>query len=217
MFIDHTMRYYDAMVIDFRIKTVQTLRTILKGRIVVMFLLCFSVSHAWTKEAVSLVHKIPSPAVDTTITGLGYMSNSDVLGIWGVNSSSTSPIISITPAQNVGIGTTNPPSEYRLAVNGSAIFTRIKVKEFGTWPDYVFQHNYSLPTLKELEAYIKQYRHLPGIPSAVDAEKKELDIAENQTALLRKIEELTLYIIDQNKKIEDQAKRLELLEHRTAK
>ena len=52
-------------------------------------------------------------------------------------------------------------ADYKLAVNGNAIFTRVKVKESAQWPDYVFERNYQLPSLKEVEAFIKQHKHLP--------------------------------------------------------
>lgn len=105
------------------------------------------------------------------------------------------------PNGNVSIGTSNAQG-YKLAVNGEAIFTKAKVKEFGNWPDYVFNKDYQLPSLAEVEKYIQQNKHLPGIPAAAQVKKDGLDIGSNQAALLKKIEELTLYIIEQNKRIE---------------
>lgn len=102
---------------------------------------------------------------------------------------------------NIGIGT-NDPKGYRLAVNGDAIFTKIKVKAYSTWPDYVFQKAYVLQPLCEVEQFIQQYQRLPGMPSAAEVEKNGIDLGDNQSALLRKIEELTLYVIDINKKNE---------------
>ncbi len=102
---------------------------------------------------------------------------------------------------NVGIATADTKG-YRFAVNGDAIFTKIKLKQYGTWPDYVFEDGYRLRPLSELEAFIKENKHLPEVPSAAEVEKNGLDAGENQALLLKKIEELTLYIIEQNKKIE---------------
>src|ERR1700744_888865 len=65
---------------------------------------------------------------------------------------------------NIAIGTSNPQG-YKLAVNGTAIFTKVKVKTAGTWPDYVFKKGYRLPDLAALEEYLVKYRHLPGIAS----------------------------------------------------
>jgi hypothetical protein len=106
----------------------------------------------------------------------------------------------VTTTGNVGIGTADPKG-YKLAVNGNAIFTQVKVKQFQNWPDYVFYPNYRLRPLSEVEQHIKQYRHLPDVPSATEVEKNGLDLGDNQATLLKKIEELTLYLIEQNKEI----------------
>lgn len=106
----------------------------------------------------------------------------------------------LTGEGNVGIGTVNPQG-YKLAVNGDAIFTRVKVKSFVAWPDYVFSKDYQLPSLQEVENYIKAKRHLPGIPAAAEIAKEGMDVAEMNKQLLQKVEELTLYLIEQQKMI----------------
>lgn len=94
-------------------------------------------------------------------------------------------------------------TEYKLAVGGAIIAEKVKVKlQSSGWPDYVFQKGYVLPSLKEVEAFIKQYKHLPDVPSAKEVEEKGLDVGDNQAVLLKKIEELTLYMIEINKKVE---------------
>ncbi|HEU4471822.1 MAG TPA: hypothetical protein VFR58_12095 [Flavisolibacter sp.] len=104
----------------------------------------------------------------------------------------------------LAIGTDNPGS-YMLAVNGDAIFTKIKVKAYGTnWPDYVFSSNYRLPSLKEVETFIQKNHHLPGVPSAQEVKNNGIDVTDNQAVLLKKIEELTLYVIELNKRNEQQ-------------
>ncbi|PZR14752.1 MAG: hypothetical protein DI539_18605 [Flavobacterium psychrophilum] len=102
---------------------------------------------------------------------------------------------------DVGIGT-NDTKGHKLAVGGSAIFTSAKVKLEQNWPDYVFKKDYRLLSLAELEKFIQQNNHLPDVPSAAEVAKEGLDLGSNQAALLKKIEELTLYIIEQNKRIE---------------
>jgi hypothetical protein len=102
---------------------------------------------------------------------------------------------------SVGIGTNNTQG-YKLAVNGNAIFTKIKVKSASTWPDYVFRKGYRLPGLKELEAYVSEHQHLPDVPSADEVKKDGQDVGGTQAVLLKKVEELTLYVIDLNKKVE---------------
>jgi uncharacterized coiled-coil protein SlyX len=78
------------------------------------------------------------------------------------------------------------------------------ITQTGRWPDYVFSKQYKLPSLADVENFINQNSHLPGIPSAAEVEKKGIDVANNQAALLKKIEELTLYIIEQDKTIKKQ-------------
>jgi hypothetical protein len=91
-----------------------------------------------------------------------------------------------------------------LAVNGTVSAQKMIISQTGRWPDYVFSKQYRLPSLMEVENYIKQNSHLPGIPAAAEVAKKGMDVANNQAALLKKIEELTLYIIEQEKTIQKQ-------------
>ncbi|KAA2238756.1 hypothetical protein F0L74_21310 [Chitinophaga agrisoli] len=101
---------------------------------------------------------------------------------------------------NVGIGTTDTRG-YKLAVNGDAIFTKIIVKTFTTWPDYVFEGNYALPSLAEVEQFIKTNKHLPDMPPAAEIKENGMDVEEMNRKLLQKVEELTLYMIRQQKEI----------------
>lgn len=100
---------------------------------------------------------------------------------------------------NVGIGTTNPGS-FKLAVNGTIRAKEIKV-ETG-WADFVFEEDYSLRSLNEVEQYIKAHKHLPDIPSAAEVEENGVQLGDISAKLLQKIEELTLYVIEQQKQIE---------------
>lgn len=102
---------------------------------------------------------------------------------------------------NVGIGT-NATQGYKLAVAGSVIAESIKVKLQNAWPDYVFNPQAELPSLKYVEAFISGNRHLPEIPSASQVQSEGIDVGEMNVKLLKKIEELTLYLIKQNKDIE---------------
>lgn len=98
---------------------------------------------------------------------------------------------------NVAIGTTTP-GPYKLTVEGTIGARRIKVAQ-GTWPDYVFEPEYELPALTEVEDYIKANKHLPDVPSAAEVKKDGQDVGEMNERLLRKVEELTLYVIELNK------------------
>jgi hypothetical protein len=113
--------------------------------------------------------------------------------------------MSILGDGTIGIGTKNTYG-YKLAVNGNAIFTKVRIKTAGTWPDYVFKKGYVLPNLNQLEEYISLHRHLPGITPEVEVNREGFDISEQQTALLKKVEELTLYLIDENKQLKAQNK-----------
>jgi hypothetical protein len=98
----------------------------------------------------------------------------------------------------VGINTNYVPSGYQLAINGSAIATSMTVKLYASWPDYVFKKDYQLPTLTDVKTYIDQNQHLPEIPSEADVAKNGLNLGEINKLLLKKVEELTLYLIEQN-------------------
>jgi hypothetical protein len=108
---------------------------------------------------------------------------------------------------NVGIGTTNiNDPTYKLYVETGIRTRKVKIDQV-VWADYVFDPSYKLCPLDEVEQYILQYRHLPDVPSAQDVKINGLDLGDNQATLLRKIEELTLYIIAQNKRIEQLEKK----------
>lgn len=96
-----------------------------------------------------------------------------------------------------------------LAVNGTAIFTKAKVELNSTWPDYVFDNEYELRSLSSLETYLNTYKHLPDVPTADEVAKGGIDLGENQAVLLKKIEELTLYVIEQGKQQEKLMKKVE--------
>lgn len=97
---------------------------------------------------------------------------------------------------NVGIGTNNPTE--MLSVNGNIRARKLIVTQNG-WPDYVFSTTYKLRPIAEVANYIQTNKHLPDMPAAKDIEEKGLDIGKTQSLLLKKIEELTLYIIEMKK------------------
>ena len=102
---------------------------------------------------------------------------------------------------------TLPVAGYELAVNGAAIFTKVVVRPY-PFADYVFDSSYRLASLGDVEHYIRDHHHLPEVPSADSAEKNGIEIGSNQVVLLKKIEELTLYIIEENKSRQVQDQRL---------
>jgi len=92
-------------------------------------------------------------------------------------------------------------SAAQLAVNGYIHCKGLRVLQSG-WADYVFEAGYQLPTLVEVEAYIKEHGHLPGVASAEQIAREGNDVGESQKMLLQKVEELTLYLIDLKKEVE---------------
>ncbi|NER11543.1 fibronectin type III domain-containing protein [Muriicola jejuensis] len=108
---------------------------------------------------------------------------------------------------NVGIGTSTIPSAYRLAVAGGIIAEEIQVQLQSNWPDFVFDKEYELPTLDQVRAHIDKKGYLPNMPSAQEVEQNGINLGEMNARLLQKIEELTLYILEQDRKIQYLEKR----------
>jgi hypothetical protein len=97
---------------------------------------------------------------------------------------------------------------YKLAVSGKVICEEVRVKLVSSgWPDYVFADNYKLPSLVDVEQYIRQNKHLPNIPAAAEVEKNGLAVGDMQKRMMEKIEELTLYIIGLQKQLDDLRKK----------
>jgi hypothetical protein len=103
---------------------------------------------------------------------------------------------------NVGIGTTIPDAT--LTVNGQIHSTEVKVTTTVPAPDYVFEKDYTLPSLDQVKTYIEENKHLPEVPSAKEMEKNGVQLGEMNMLLLKKIEELTLYVIELKKENDSQ-------------
>jgi Phage T4 tail fibre len=118
----------------------------------------------------------------------------------------------ISSTGNVGIGTTlaTNPNGYKLAVNGKIGAKDVQVETSSTtWPDYVFAQDYRLPSLAEVEKFIQENKHLENVPSASEIEKNGHSLGEMDKILLKKVEELTIYVIQQQKEIEELKKKIE--------
>ncbi len=176
----------------------------------------------------------------TAATGLGggtavfQMTNPNNISDMAFMTNTTSVPFIIKAGGRVGIGTTSPtttltvngnmlignpsmvnlPLGYKLYVETGILTEKIKVAivNSANWADYVFGQAYNLRPLSEVEAYVKTNKHLPGIPSAQEiVDNGGVDLGEMNVKLLEKVEELTLYLIEQNKKIEELQKEVKAL------
>lgn len=120
-------------------------------------------------------------------------------------------VIIATGGGNVGIGTENTAG-YKLAVNG---FIRAKELRINTgWADYVFEKDYPLMSLEDIERFIQTNKHLPNIPPAAELIENGVDVSKIQEKMMAKIEELTLHLIEANKQIKKLHARVDELERR---
>ena len=143
--------------------------------------------------------------------------------------------VRVAPNGNLGIGTPSPTQPLhvsgnalitsRMAINaaidptytlnvGGAIRATELVLNLNGWADYVFEPDYKLMPLSEVESFVKQNRHLPGVPSEAELKASGLNMAKVQTLQMQKIEELTLYVIELNKRNQALEARLAALEKR---
>ncbi|MBC7937719.1 MAG: hypothetical protein H7Y86_20410 [Rhizobacter sp.] len=109
----------------------------------------------------------------------------------------------VDSAGNVTIGTTyKVASGYKLSVNGKIMSEEVRVQMDADWPDYVFEKDYKLMPMDELENYISTNKHLPGIAPAAEVKANGIDLGNTNKQLLEKIEELTLYMLALKKEID---------------
>lgn len=159
--------------------------------------------------------------VDASLSGNGFITLGDISStnividnneIMARNNGANSPlylnddggdVIMCYGSGNVRIGAAaSSATGYLLAVDGKVICEELKVQLSDSWPDYVFADDYKLKSLQEVESFIETNNHLPGIPSAAELESEGIEVGEMQKAMMEKIEELTLYIIDLQKQVD---------------
>lgn len=137
-----------------------------------------------------------SATTNTTISAVSFGSND--IEFMRINQNGKVRIAS-------GTNDLKTPDGYKLFVEEGILTEKVKVavKSTTNWADYVFANDYSLMSLNEVEAFVKENKHLPNVPSAIEMVENGLDVAQMDAKLLEKVEELTLYIIEQNKQIEE--------------
>ncbi len=151
-------------------------------------------------------------ALGVTTASVG--SETGYLGFSTINSGSLTEKMRIAADGNIGIGTTDTKG-YKLAVNGTIRSKEVKV-EASDWPDYVFKSTYKLLTLNEVKTYIDKHQHLPEMPSEKEVKKNGIALGEMVKLQTKKIEELTLYLIDKDKQIKQQEEKIAVLEQQVS-
>jgi len=160
-------------------------------------------------------------AVFPTDTSLVIWSNSGAnnylvlqpsWGNTGIGTYTPNAKLHLNGAMLVGGNAERIATGYQVSVAGKIIAEEVKVQLRASWPDYVFGSNYKLMPLEQLEQSINANKHLPNIPAAADVEKNGIMLGDMNKKLMEKVEELTLYIIDINKKNTALTEKVEKLE-----
>ena len=160
----------------------------------------------------------PIPSVCLISSRVGSGGPTKDIMMWAHDAPNASNVAMTIKANsgNILIGKTSQTNtSYKLDINGNARANKIVVNTTGA--DFVFEEDYRLRNLEELQQYIRQNKHLPEIPAAKEMEKEGVDVGALNIKLLQKIEELTLYMIDQHKKLEQQNQEINILKSKMEK
>lgn len=154
----------------------------------------------------------PFGATGTTGNYFLFLANN---GKVGINTDNPTAQLTVNGKTLIGdpAAVTSLPGNYNLYVQNGILAEKVRVAVNGTayWADYVFEKDYRLRSLGEVEQFIAENKHLPEVPSACEVAEGGIDVAGMDATLLKKIEELTLYMIGQNKKLEAQQEQIEAL------
>ena len=187
----------------------------------------------WTSIECNSIHignHVPAPSNSTTI-GLGTFSfytgdpysnqlhltynnqgilestgkiiTSDSVVAQNVKATNNGSFLGTIYSGNMSVNGATTSNTYKLAVNSGILCEELKVMADVPSSDFVFEPNYNLKPLSEVEAYVTENKHLPDVPSAKEFKENGYKVGEMDNLLLQKIEELTLYIIDLQKQIEE--------------
>ncbi len=132
--------------------------------------------------------------------------------LFKIDNGASIPQLTVTGSGAIIIGAKPAPPGCKLAVDGDVIVEEVVVKRSDNWPDYVFDDDYSLPSLETVENHIKTHKHLPEIPGAKEVHEGGLSLSDMMTRQMKKIEELTLYMIELKKENTELKKRVAALE-----
>lgn len=159
--------------------------------------------------------------LESLAAGLGnnlYNSNGSLTSNRTVSMADKTLVFDTDTNGRIYVGDNSPTfpttsGNYRLYVEGGILAEKVKIAlpSSANWADYVFADDYQLMSLPEVEAYVKIHKHLPKVASSEELVKSGLDISAMQASQMEKIEELTLHLIEQNKKLESQGKEIQAL------
>ena len=133
--------------------------------------------------------------------GSNSLTNATSIGAGAIATTSNSMVLGTTGTA-VCIGTSTPATGFILNVAGNVICEELQVEAQASWPDYVFDKNYKLMSIQDLETSIQANKHLPNLPPACEVEEKGMKLGEMQSKIVEKLEEADLYIIQLEKHIE---------------
>ncbi len=156
------------------------------------------------------------------VYGYAFGSAGTRIGIYGSASGGTTNWASYFSSGSnymsgdLRIATTTAATGYALSINGKVACEEVLVQDMTSWPDYVFKSDYNLMSLDNLEQSIKENGHLPGLPSAQEIETNGLHLGNMQKQVVEKVEELTLYTIEQGKMLQELKKEIDLLKAENA-
>ncbi len=171
-----------------------------------------------TLRAVSQIHLGGNYSEDNRgiVVDNGASTSWDLLKLKNISGTQ----LRVTGNGNVGIGTATP--DEKLTVNGTVHAEEVKVDLTVPGPDYVFEKDYPLPSLEEVKKYIDEHKHLPEVPSAGEMEEEGVHLAAMNMILLKKVEELTLHLINmkevsdtQSRELVELRKQVEILTNKT--
>jgi hypothetical protein len=153
---------------------------------------------------------------NNTASGIAYRDTLEQFVFAHENTTAPGLVIDLNDAW-MAINTDTPKPGYSLSVNGRVVCEEVLVQDSANWPDYVFADDYPLPPLETVESHIRTYHRLPGIPSAAEIKTNGFSIGATQKQLMEKIEELTLYMIQQEKRLTAQERRIQELQQQLSR
>lgn len=156
-----------------------------------------------SSKYIRLGYGLPGDPFGGSFHGISWKESSGS-ELFQIGSEGKLPILNLSPSGAVGINTTDIQSgAYSLYVNGKMISEESVVKLKADWPDYVFSENYDLLTIDDLRIYISKNGKLPYLPSAEEVSSNGASLGENQTHLVRLVEELTLRLLDMDERVQE--------------